>query len=78
MDPQNTRIGRPKKRKKKYQRPTAVCHPVTDQPEWTEESTCFGVIKRFPDGSVVLPPGLFEEIDQNIRRLSESMNEFNE
>ena len=69
VDPESTRVGRPVKRKLQF--PRRVLNTNLDR---AEENTCFGIIKRCSNGEVVLPPGLFEEIDQSFRTLSESMS----
>jgi hypothetical protein len=44
----------------------------TENKGWKEEETCFGTIRRGPNGEVILPPGVFDKIDKNVKSLSES------
>ena len=43
---------------------------VIDLSKWRVENTCFGEILRGPCGTL-LPPGLLEEVEQNIKQLSQ-------
>ena len=47
-------------------------HPTTafEQLKWRVEDTCFGEVLRAPDGHTLLPPGLFEEVSENMAQLS--------
>lgn len=38
---------------------------------WTAVDTCFGEILRGPCGRTLFPPGLFEEIEEEMKLLSE-------
>jgi hypothetical protein len=69
VDSESKRVGRPVKRKLQFPKET-----LDTNSEWMEEYTCFGIIKRSSNGDVILPPGLFEEIDESFRKLSESMS----
>ena len=39
---------------------------------WQVQETCFGEILRGPCGSVIFPPGLFEEVQDEMKHLSKS------
>ena len=73
MNSENKSVGRSVKRKLKF--PKKAANTNAEGTDITEECTCFGIIRRASNGEVILPPGLFEEIDENFKALSESKYE---
>jgi hypothetical protein len=65
VDSESKRVGMPVKRKLQFPKKA-----LDTNSEWMEEY----IIKRSSNGEVILPPGLFEEIDESFRKLSESMS----
>ncbi|KAK3737417.1 hypothetical protein QZH41_009026, partial [Actinostola sp. cb2023] len=60
------KTGRPGKRKSYSHKPL---HQRRNY--WEEEETCFGGIKRGLNNEVLLSPGVFEELSENIKVLSQ-------
>lgn len=69
-------VGRPKQCKAKAQKRTTITLSPRnlkidkENDLWKTEDTAFGCIKRGPNGEVMLPSGVFDELMVNIETLS--------